>query len=654
MPEREATEIPQDLPEAEPSAEQTPPENSSPEEPSPESGEAAAAAPPEILDTTPVSSTSAHAMGQVPVEGQLLEACPACGTLMDVTDHEPFSKIHCPSCGQALRARKHFNHYRLLELVGEGGMGQVFKATDCNLNRLVALKVLKKELASSPEERAKLAEEARITATVTHPHVVKVFSFGEDHGQFYMAMELVEKGSLDDLLGIQKRVPEIQVLNVGIQIAEGLQAALEVGLIHRDIKPGNILFSDPHTAKLVDFGLAIVMDQAAAAIGEIWGTPYYIAPEKLDNLPEDFRSDIYSLGGTLFHGLAGRPPYEAETASMVALKQLKSQQVSLQSFAPDVTSETAYVINRMIAKNPDERYNSYDELIEHLGFAKAKLLERIKNPPKPKERVMLETEQTRKFSGMLSLGLLLAVLIVAGVGVFVLRDRIFPQKGSSAGFVVSDFDASLKDAVAAAAEGRFDEAISGFSRLAAEAGTPQPQLDWARMNLGVAQSLAGNGEDASKTFAEIKKTGLYSSEGEEGNMATFFVESAAKLANTDSPVDTRFAYLYSSTTYESFGLFAFAVHNWMAGDLPKSGPIFKRFVRASPPAPYEWIAGYVPLAKRFAADYEILNALEKKASAAKDPGSKAAVLREAEAAREKLVTGSAATDKLDTIIAGLK
>jgi len=616
--------------------------------------EPSAPAEPEILETTPVSADTGL-MGQPPVEGQLLEACPACGGLMDVTEQEPFSKIHCPSCGQALRARKQFNHYRLLELLGEGGMGQVFKANDCNLNRLVALKVLKKELASSAEERAKLAEEARTTATVTHPHVVKVFSFGEDHGQFYMAMELVEKGSLDDLLGIQKRVPEIQVLNVGIQIAEGLQAALEVELIHRDIKPGNILFADAHTAKLVDFGLAIVMDQAAAAAGEIWGTPYYIAPEKLDNQPEDFRSDIYSLGGTLFHALAGRPPYEAETASMVALKQLKSQQVSLQSFAPDVSSETAYVINRMIAKNPDDRYDSYDELIEHLNFAKTKLLERIKNPHKPKERVVLETDETRKFSGLLSLGLMLAVLLVAGVLVFALRDRIFPAKEEAkAGFVAADFDAGLKEAVAQAVAGNFDEAVAALERLSAEPGLPQPRLNWARLNLGIAQTLAGQKEAAAKTFAAIKKSGLYATEGDEGNMANFFVEAADKLAKSDQPVDTRFAYLYSSSNFESIGLFAFALHNWMAGDINKGGPVFKRFLRANPGAPYEWITGYIPLARKYADDYDILNTLQKNAAAAKDASSKAAVLTEAEAAREKLVSGSIATDKLDEIVSSLR
>ena len=185
---------------------------------------------------------------------------------------------------------------------------------------MVALKVVRKEFSADAEYLAKFEREARITASVNHPHVVKVYSFGSDHGLFYIAMELVDKGSLDDLMNLQGRVAEIEALTVGIQVAQGLQAAHQKGLIHRDVKPGNILFADAQTAKIVDFGLALLAAHEAEERGEVWGTPYYVAPEKLDHQPEDFRSDMYSLGGTLFHAIAGRPPFEADTASMVALK----------------------------------------------------------------------------------------------------------------------------------------------------------------------------------------------------------------------------------------------------------------------------------------------------------------------------------------------
>lgn len=608
------------------------------------------------MDSVPVVSTG-EILSQAPAEGQLYEACPACGTLMDVTDQEPFARIHCPSCGQALRARKQFNHFKLLELIGQGGMGNVFKAEDCNLHRLVALKVLKKELASQPEEIEKLINESRLTASINHPHIVKVFGFGQDHGQFYMAMELIERGSLDDLISLQKRVSEVQVLEVGIQVAQGLEAALEHGLIHRDVKPGNILFADAHTAKIVDFGLAIVADEAAAASGEIWGTPYYIAPEKLDNQPEDFRSDIYSLGGTLFHALAGRPPYEAETASMVALKQLKSQPVSLQTFAPDVSSETSYVVNRMLAKNPDERYQSYGELIEHLTYARTKLLERVGKPPQARARVVVEDSKTRSVMGLLTLLVLLGGLIAAGVVGFIFRDALFGSRQAEAAtpaFLPAEFDKQMDEAVGLAAEMRFDEAREIFRELADTPGTPQPRLNWARLNHALATLLAGQPEDAARLFDAVHQAGLYTTEEPGIKLADFFVEIGRLLAQPGKPVDVRTARLFSNANYEAFAILAFAAHNWELGDIEGAGALFRSFTRMREPTNPTWLAGYKPLARAYLEDADLIGGLAKRAKQAQSPAEKESLLQEVRQARGKLRTGSRAAEALDKMEAGLK
>lgn len=341
---------------------------------------------------------------------QPLEPCPACGAVIDMTGVPPFTEVACPACGSNFTACTRFDHFEIQTLLGEGGMGSVYRAVDTNLDREVALKVLKLSLSGNPLECEKLEQEARTTALINHPHIIKIFDFGRSQGQFYIAMELIGGGSLDHLIQAHRVVPETIVLQVGIQVAQGLAAAVEQGLIHRDIKPANILFADADTAKLVDFGLAMVMSEAAQARGEIWGTPYYIAPEKLDEQPEDFRSDIYSLGGTLFHALAGRPPYEAESASLVALKQLKSRPVSLQAFAPDVCNETAYVINRMMAKNPTKRYASYEELVEHLRFALQKAQDREAHPGEDRKIIVLEEK-----SGPVWLMLLLPALILLGI-----------------------------------------------------------------------------------------------------------------------------------------------------------------------------------------------------------------------------------------------
>ena len=149
----------------------------------------------------------------------------------------------------------------------------------------MALKLLRKDLGEEIDYGARLQQEARVAASVNHPNVIQVFSSGADHGQFYLVMELVDRGSLDDFIEEQKRLPEELVLEAGIQVAKGLRAAHAKGLIHRDVKPANILFADEHMAKIGDFGLAGVAAETAENRGEIWGTPYYVAPERLNNEP---------------------------------------------------------------------------------------------------------------------------------------------------------------------------------------------------------------------------------------------------------------------------------------------------------------------------------------------------------------------------------
>src|SRR2546421_8209997 len=282
------------------------------------------------------------------------QSCPGCGLLIDVSQEEPLAKVACPECGEKFRVERAFDNFALLETLGVGGMGSVYKARDTRLNRFVALKLLRPELSAGPAEIQRCEHEARPPAAVNDRDVVQVFSSGSDHGQFYLVMEPVDQGSLDDRMAEQGRVSEAQVLDTGIQVARGLRAAHEKGLIHRDVKPGNILFADEDTAKIGDFGLAVAAEQNAEAQNEIWGTPYYVAPERLNNEPEDFRSDLYSLGATLYHALAGRPPFEGETNSATALRDLKNNPLSLGVAAPDLRRDTVRVIDRMIAPDREQ------------------------------------------------------------------------------------------------------------------------------------------------------------------------------------------------------------------------------------------------------------------------------------------------------------
>src|SRR5579862_8609640 len=226
-------------------------------------------------------------------KNSLIQECSTCGALLDVSGEEPFALMHCPTCGAAMRVRRNFDHFEIQEELGAGGMGTVYRAQDMTLNRPVALKLLHRAHSENPEYIQQFQKEAATTASINHPHVVKVYSTGQDNGLVYIAMELVDKGSLERLMETDHRLPEVQVLSVGIQIAQGLQAALERGLIHRDIKPGNILFADAVTAKIVDFGLAILQEHTTHDSEEVWATPFYVAPETVEGKAEDFRSDMY-------------------------------------------------------------------------------------------------------------------------------------------------------------------------------------------------------------------------------------------------------------------------------------------------------------------------------------------------------------------------
>jgi Protein kinase domain len=307
---------------------------------------------------------------QMAIEGTPLniQACPNCGTAMDITDAEPLACVACPNCGEKTRAERMFDHFVLLETLGIGGMGTVYKARDTLLDRFVALKLLRRDLSGESDHASRLQQEARMAASINHPSVIQVFSSGTDHGQFYVVMEPVNHGSLDDLIEQRNRLSEGQVLESGIQVAKGLRAAHRQGLIHRDVKPANILFIDEQTAKISDFGLASAAAEGTKR-GEIWGTPYYVAPERLNNAPEDFRTDIYGLGATLFHAVAGKAPIEGDTNSATLLFDLKNHPLDLRAIAPDVSQATATVLERMIAPDPAQRFSSYDELVSEMEHA---------------------------------------------------------------------------------------------------------------------------------------------------------------------------------------------------------------------------------------------------------------------------------------------
>ena len=263
-----------------------------------------------------------------------------------------------------------FGNYQLERELGQGGMGTVYLAKDSGLNRYVALKILRSDLGDDPSFSRKFLEEVEVTASLAHPNIIRVFTLGEQEGRLYLVMEHLDEPSLENRMDKQTKVSEREVLEIGIGIASALQFAHEeTGLIHRDIKPGNILFGRGNIPKLADFGLAAGARSALGQQDEIWGTPYYVSPERLLREPEDIRSDIYSLGATLYHAIAGRPPFEAETAEEVAKRHISDRPPPLLSFCSDAQEQTVITLDRCLAKKTSSRWTSYTELISQLADA---------------------------------------------------------------------------------------------------------------------------------------------------------------------------------------------------------------------------------------------------------------------------------------------
>jgi len=350
--------------------------------------------------------------------------CPSCGNGVQFTvDAEGYSV--CPACNYHLP--REIGHFKLVELLGTGGMGAVFRGVDTSLQREVAVKIMREEMTKSEKFVADFLREARATAALNHPNIAKIYTCGEEGGRYFIVMELLQNGSLDDRINNGERVDEIEVLDIGIQVASGLREAQKHGLIHRDIKPGNVLFDEERAAKLVDFGLARLEEKSEEHLREegIWGTPYYIAPEKVARNQEDFRSDIYSLGGTLFHALAGRAPFEAETSNEVVEKHLQAASVSLQAFAPNVAPQTAYVIGRMMRREPAERQQSYDQLLDELYAAKEIAMKRRALQTAGIKKEDEEEAEPFPWGGMISIVLVVVACVIALVFLWQNRERYF-------------------------------------------------------------------------------------------------------------------------------------------------------------------------------------------------------------------------------------
>ena len=305
--------------------------------------------------------------------------CGACqGKNFIPGDLPQFETVPCAKCGHPVMLPVAFRQFELRKVIASGGMGTVFSAFDINLQREVALKMMKREMIEDQEVLESFYREARAGASLNHTNIIHIYTFDEFEGQLYLVMELANNGSLDTRITNEGRVPELDVLDIGIKISSALASALKRNLLHRDIKPGNILFNNdaPPEPKLIDFGLArqAEADEDVTSESSVWGTPYYVAPEKIKREREDFLSDMYSLGGTLYHALTGHVPFEAPTVEDLVSAHVHTPLTPPNQVVLEITQATSDALLRAMAKDPTDRFTSYDELYMALWAARSELL----------------------------------------------------------------------------------------------------------------------------------------------------------------------------------------------------------------------------------------------------------------------------------------
>ena len=259
------------------------------------------------------------------------------------------------------------DRYRLEERIGSGGMSSVYRAFDPTLERWVAIKLMHRDISNDPDQLERFRREARAVAQLNHPHVVTVIDAGEDEGAPYIVFEYVEGETLKERIKRQGRLPVPEAVAYAIEIGRALESAHEHRLVHRDVKPQNVLIDPDGRAKVTDFGIARALEaHGLTAPGRVLGTTDYVSPEQALGHAVTQQSDIYSLGVVLYEMLTGEPPFRAESQVAVAMKHVREPLPDVQRLRPEISAALAAVVERATAKETQHRYASAGEMVHDL------------------------------------------------------------------------------------------------------------------------------------------------------------------------------------------------------------------------------------------------------------------------------------------------
>ncbi len=255
------------------------------------------------------------------------------------------------------------DRYRVDALIGEGGVARVYRGTDETLDRRVAIKILRPELSGNEDVVARFRREAHAAAKLNHPNIVQIYDTGVDNGHYYIVMEYLPELNLKEIIKRYAPLPLEKVIEVGEACCEALAYAHRRGLVHRDVKPHNVLFTDDGHAKLSDFGIAAATGEVGLTDdGKVLGSAHYISPEQAQGAPAGPLSDIYSLGVTLYEALTGRLPFDGETAADIAAQHLRETPPSPREVNPEIPPAAEFVITKAMARDPQRRYRSAEEM----------------------------------------------------------------------------------------------------------------------------------------------------------------------------------------------------------------------------------------------------------------------------------------------------
>ncbi|MGC4017728.1 MAG: protein kinase [Luteolibacter sp.] len=565
----------------------------------------------------------------MPDDETTIAYCHSCGGPMDVSQVAPFSNVECPQCGKHTRVKREFGPYTLLRRHAIGGMSVVFVAHDNTLDREVALKILNEDYSADERRIEAFEEEARTTASISHPHVVRLLTTGRAFGRFYLAMELVSGGHFEHQIRERGALPETEVLPLAIQVAEGLRAAHAAGLIHRDIKPGNILLDAAGNAKIVDFGLALVTKGGKAQATEIWATPYYVPPETIEGLEEDFRSDVYAFGATLYHALAGVPSCAEETMDTLKLREAKQNVRPLAQAAPGLTPETCAVVDRAMAYDPANRFTSYDEMLAALRYAQQRALAGPSDLPQDttsqRRRKAAAKERER------TLIIVAAVVLLGATGLTIhLLNRKNSRKGAAMPPPAAGLEAipqadpgKIQDPAVAAKigmryraareameKGDFDRATKEFSELRDDPQVQEPTGTWAGVETVIAAYLDGKPErareEADASAKHASAAGLPAP-----NVAGELVPALGRIRKLPAIVPKALD-ASKADAPQVLAWLLYGLKDWEQGRLEDAAGFFKPITEAKLADSDSWARHYQSVAGRYLADYQRLADAEPK------------------------------------------